>query len=167
MVSLKPILRGRGQLALQCACGGWGEARRRHEPKLHVKANEERRFEPRSVDYLGMELSDEPRVLSVLPQSGLADMHHRLTFLQILNRAASSEVGKWLTARSRLSSYSACATLPPGEFAGRRLQCPPVATLPAHLAMPGRVPVPAPHARQRGGAVCAASSLGGRRRRID
>ena len=55
MVSLKPILRGRGQLALQCACGGWGEARRRHEPKLHVKANEERRFEPRSVDYLGME----------------------------------------------------------------------------------------------------------------
>ena len=42
-------------------------------------------------------------------------MHHLLTFLQILNRAASSEVGKWLTARSRLSSCSACATLPPGE----------------------------------------------------
>jgi hypothetical protein len=39
---------------------------RQHERKLHVKAGEVRRFEPRSIDYLGMHVSDEPRVLSVL-----------------------------------------------------------------------------------------------------
>ena len=43
----------------------------------------------------------------------------------------------------------------------------PLATLPAHLPLPGRGPAPPPHARQRISAVGAAGALGGCGRRID
>src|SRR6516225_3458251 len=54
-----------------------------------------------------------------------------------------------------------------GKSLRRASPCELLPTLPAHLALPRRDPIPPPHPRQRGSAVSATSALGGHRRRID
>jgi hypothetical protein len=131
------------------------EARRhprtgQRERKLQIKADDVQPFERRLVDRLGTHLSGEPRVLSN-------------SFLKRLGRHAPiTDIAQdFKSRRYKPGARVANCTLQVKflfrvrDTAARRycfsrglLQCPcdPVATLPAHLSMPGGGSVPPPRA---------------------
>src|SRR5436190_22396516 len=143
-------------MALRCARAS--EARRGPRTGEQINAGDVPVFEWRSIDRLATDVSSEPRLLSSSFLKGLADA----SFTDIAKDFQSHRLKQG--ARVAHCAFQVVFLFKaPTEgrrygFSSDLLRCQraPSATIPAHLAMPGRGPVSSSHARQRGPSVCSA-----------